>query len=139
MVGHAAPNFTVHSVTGATLTLSDLRGHPVLLNFWGVNCIYCRKEMPLLQQAYTQHRNDGLVIVGIDVQQDDVNSIVSFVSERNVTYPQFVQGSIDWGALYKVNDLPQSVLIDTHGVVREFDPKPFLDAPTLDQALRTIL
>jgi peroxiredoxin len=139
LVGRPAPNFTVTGVTGRRVTLRDLRGHPVVLNFWGVSCIYCRKEMPLLQTAYAAHRKDGLVVMGIDVQGDDVAAINTFTGERAVTYPQYLQGNTNWGALYNVGDLPESVFIDRNGIVRQFDPKPFLDAPSLAAALRTIL
>jgi peroxiredoxin len=139
MVGQAAPNFTVQGVDGKSVQLADLRGHPLILNFWGVNCIYCRTEMPLLQQAYARYRNDGLVIMGIDAQADDATSISAFVSERSVTYPMYLEGRTDWSKLYKVDALPQSVFVDRQGVVRELDQKPFLDATSLDQSLRTIL
>ncbi|HWE62135.1 MAG TPA: TlpA disulfide reductase family protein [Chloroflexota bacterium] len=139
MVGQAAPGFTVQSVDGTRVSLSALRGHPVVLNFWGVSCIYCRKEMPLLQQAYQQHRTDGLVIMGIDAQGDDASSINAFSAERAVTYPMYLEGNVDWAKLYTVGALPQSVFIDRHGVVRELDQKPFLDAGSLAQSLHTIL
>lgn len=139
MVGHAAPNFTVQGVDSRSLQLADLRGHPVILNFWGVNCIYCRTEMPLLQRAYQQHQKDGLVILGIDAQADDASSISAFTAERAVSYPMYLEGRTDWSKLYKVDALPESVFIDRQGVVRELAQQPFLDAGSLDQALRTIL
>ena len=95
--------------------------------------------MPLLQDAYTAHTKDGLLILGLDVQGDDVPSIETYISERTVTYPQFLQGNVNWGALYKVGDLPESVFIDRNGIIRQYAPKPFLDAPSLEQALHTIL
>jgi peroxiredoxin len=139
LVGRPAPDFTVRDVDGRPVQLAALRGHPVILNFWGVQCIYCRKEMPLLQQAYQRERSKGLLILGIDVQGDDPGTITSFAAQRSVTYPMLLQGNVDWAALYKVGDLPQSVFIDRRGIVREDDPKPFLDATSLQHSLRTIL
>jgi cytochrome c biogenesis protein CcmG/thiol:disulfide interchange protein DsbE len=139
MIGRNAPSFTVQGVDGGSVQLAALRGHPVILNFWGVNCIYCRTEMPLLQHAYQQYQKDGLVIMGIDAQADDASSIAAFTAERAVTYPMYLEGKTDWSKLYKVDALPESVFVDRQGVVRELDQKPFLDAATLDQSLRTIL
>lgn len=139
LVGQAAAEFTARSTDGTSVQLASLRGRPVVLNFWGVNCIYCRKEMPLLQQAYARAQRRGLVILGIDVQGDDAASVRVYAGQRQVTYPMLLGGSVDWGKLYRVNDLPESVFIDRSGVVRELDQKPFLDAASLQQALRTIL
>ena len=139
LVGQVAPGFTVQDINGHPLRLADLRGRPVVLNFWGVNCIYCRKEMPLLQQAYQQHQGARLAIVGIDVQDNDPTIIRTYVQQRGTTYPATLPGSVDWGGLYKVNDLPQSVFIDRQGMIRESDAKPFLDAGSLEQSLATIL
>src|SRR5579862_4297659 len=81
MVGRAAPDFILTGADGRPLHLAALRGHPVLLNFWGVQCIYCRTEMPLLQQAYLRYHNQGLVIVGVDDQADDAASVRQFAAE----------------------------------------------------------
>jgi peroxiredoxin len=139
LVGRQAPDFTISGADGKPIRLADLRGHPVLLNFWGVNCIYCRTEMPLLQQAQDTYRGSGLIVLGIDVQGDDAGAIHTFVSERGITYRMALGGSYNWGSAYKVDPLPESVFVDRNGVVREDDPKPFLDSPALLQALKSIV
>lgn len=139
LVGRQAPPFTITGADGAPVTLAALRGQPVLLNFWGVNCIYCRTEMPLLQQAQDRYGKEGLIVLGIDVQGDDASAIHTFVSERAISYRMALGGSYNWGSAYKVDPLPESVFVDRNGVVREDDQKPFLDSPSLQQALRSIL
>ena len=142
LVGKAAPNFTLRDLSGKQVQLADLKGKPVLLNFWAVNCIYCRTEMPLLQQAYQQHRDKELVILGIDVQPnvDDADAVRRFAAARKVTYPMLIDDQkVSVGLAYGVNPLPESVLIDRGGTVRRADASPFLDAQTLQRALDAIL
>lgn len=139
LVGRHAPAFTITGADGTPITLAALRGHPVLLNFWGVNCIYCRTEMPLLQQAQDRYGKEGLIVLGIDVQGDGAGAIHTFVSERAITYRMALGGSYNWGSAYKVDPLPESVFVDRNGLVRGDDQKPFLDAPSLQQALTSIL
>ncbi|HEY8286598.1 MAG TPA: TlpA disulfide reductase family protein [Chloroflexota bacterium] len=140
LVGKAAPDFTLTTVTGQTVHLAALRGHPVLLNFWGVSCPPCRHEVGLLQAAWRTNRDKGLVILGVDEQKDDGQSVAAFVSERGVTYPMLLDPSGAVGPQhYGVTDLPQSVLIDRGGIVRQVVPAPFLDPGPLGHDLAGIL
>jgi peroxiredoxin len=111
----------------------------VVLNFWGVSCPPCRREVPLLQQAYARYRAAGLIVLGVDAQEDGAQAVSAFASERNVTYPMLLDPHGSAGPLYGVQDLPQSFFIDRHGVVREADPAPFVAAGPLQQAIAGIL
>jgi thiol-disulfide isomerase/thioredoxin len=124
---------------GGTQRLAALRGHPVLLNFWGVSCPPCRREAPLLQQAYERYRAQGLIVLGLDAQGDDGQSVAAFAAERGLTYPMLLGASEVGGAAYGVTDLPVSFLVDRQGIVREASLSPFLDAGPLQEALRKIL
>lgn len=139
LVGKPAPDFTLPRADGGTLRLSSLRGHPVLINFWGVSCPPCRRESPLLQRAYLRDRARGLVVIGLDAQGDDGQAVAAFAAERGLTYPMLADSSGIGAARYGVKDLPYSILVDRQGIVRDANPSPFLDAGPLDQALRAIL
>jgi len=139
LVGHQAPNFTLRNVTGQLVSLNAYRGHPVVLNFWGVSCIYCRTEMPILEQSYLRHAPDGLVILGIDDENDDAASIRDFTSERGVKYTMLLDPNAQVGTAYGVKPLPESFFIDRNGILRAAEPTPFLDQGWLEQALTQIL
>jgi cytochrome c biogenesis protein CcmG/thiol:disulfide interchange protein DsbE len=140
LVGKPAPTFTLATIAGKPVSIAGLRGHPILLNFWGVSCPPCRREVALLQAAWTSDRARGLVILGVDEQFDDAQSVAAFADERRVSYPMLLDPKGAVGpALYGVKDLPQSVLIDRTGVVRQVVPAPFLDPGPLRQALAAIV
>jgi len=62
-VGEPAPDFKLQNLDGQYISLSDLRGKPVLLNFWATWCKFCRDEMPYLQQVYEEWSGKGLVVL----------------------------------------------------------------------------
>ena len=98
-----APDFTINLYRGqGTLSLADLRGKPVVVNFWGSWCPPCRAEMPDLQKVFQQFEDQGLVIVGIAVQ-DTERDATDFADEVGVTYPigpdDTGQTVIDYGVI----------------------------------------
>ncbi len=139
LVGKPAPDFTLKSIDGRSVHLAALRGKVVLLNFWGVTCPPCRREMPLLQAAYTRYRQRGLVILGLEAQGTDRQSVAAFASERGITYPMLLDAAGPGESAYGIKDLPVSFLVDRNGVVREAALAPFLDAAPLQKAIEQLL
>ena len=84
--GYMAPELTVTDLEGQEIRLSDLRGRPVLVNFWAVWCGFCRIELPEMQEVYQEHRDDGFVILAIDVQEEPAQ-VKAFVEELGLTFP----------------------------------------------------
>ncbi len=68
-VGDAVPDFTLQDLDGGSVSLSDWRGQPVILNFWATWCAPCRVEMPELQAAYEAYQDDGLIILALNQQE----------------------------------------------------------------------
>ena len=69
---------------GQTVSLADLRGQVVLLNFWATWCPPCRAEMPAIQQVYDQHKDQGFTVLAVDVLEQD-DQVDAFVAERGLT------------------------------------------------------
>ena len=117
--GDAAPNFTLKMLNGRTVSLSDYRGTPVLLNFWEINCVGCQAEMPGLQKEYaslqSQHR--GFVVLGVDVG-DDPALVRQFVQRRGFTYPVAVDGAASVQGLYDLRATPTCYFFVQRGVIR---------------------
>ncbi len=114
-----AADFTLTSVDGRSLRLSDLRGQIVLLNFWATWCPPCRAELPDLEAIYRQDGvPHGLTVVGVDVEES-AGLTQAFAKQYGVTFPLLPDpdGKVS-DHLYAVRALPTSFLIDRAGNVR---------------------
>jgi thiol-disulfide isomerase/thioredoxin len=116
-----APGFVLPDLLNASLeySLNDYIGRPVILNFWASWCVPCRFEMPALQRAYEDHRDSGLVVLGVNQTfMDNPVAARDFVDELALTFPN---ARDDTGttseALYQVMGLPISVFITADGEI----------------------
>ena len=85
--GRRAPDFELTSLDGKRVKLSDFRGKAVLLNFWATWCSPCKVEMPWFVDLQKKYGNDGLVVVGVAMDDTDTPKIAEFASEMGVNYP----------------------------------------------------
>ncbi len=114
--GALAPDFLLEALDGPETRLSDYRGQPVVLNFWAKWCVSCRKEMPQLIEAYDSHRDDGLVVVGLNLQESE-SIIRPFVDEFGINFPVLIDRDGEVGDDYRLVGLPTTFFIDRDGVV----------------------
>jgi thiol-disulfide isomerase/thioredoxin len=115
-VGFTAPELTITDLEGQEIRLSELRGKPVLVNFWAVWCGFCRVELPEMQEVYQEHRDDGFVILAIDVQEDPAQ-VKEFVDELGLTFPIIIDDTGVTTRAYRVRGLPTSYFIGPDGVI----------------------
>jgi len=115
-IGSAAPDFTLTDLSGKTVSLASLRGHPVIVNFWASWCGPCIEEFPLLQQAERDHATDGLVIVGI-VYQDRADAAASFMSRMGASWATAMDPGGRVATSYGIYAPPDSFFIDRNGVI----------------------
>jgi len=116
--GAAAPLFSAARLDGDTLSLSSLRGHVVLLDFWAVNCPPCRIEMPALEDIHRRYSDRGLKVVGITEMDPTPEEARRLVSETGVTYPILLDPGARIAALYGLEAHPTTFVIDALGKVR---------------------
>jgi peroxiredoxin len=114
----AAPDFRLRAFDGRSVALSDFRGKPVVLNFWASWCTPCRQEMPNLERVWKEFREQGLVVLGIDVL-DDEKDARAFLKALNITYPNVFDPDQTRMRLYRVGALPTTILIDREQRQRE--------------------
>jgi peroxiredoxin len=114
-----APNFTVRTLSGDKVTLSDLRGDVVLVNFWATWCPPCRLEIPGFQRVYDDYKDKGFTVVGLSTDEQGPGIVQRFVTDKGITYP-IAMATDDMRRLYGgVDALPQSFLLDKTGHVRK--------------------
>jgi peroxiredoxin len=116
-VGEPAPDFALRDPEGRVHRLSDYRGQVVWLNFWATWCTPCQQEMPDIQSFYDRHKNDGLVVLAINLQETGKRAS-DFVEARNLTFPVLLDRDGKVFENYKLPGLPDSVFIDRDGIVR---------------------
>jgi cytochrome c biogenesis protein CcmG, thiol:disulfide interchange protein DsbE len=120
VVGKPAPDFSLQTIAGKEIRLSNLKGRPVLINLWASWCPPCRYEMPGIQAAYEKYKDQGLVVLGVDFTvQDNLTDVKAFVQELNLTFPILLDetGDVSSG-LYGMRGLPTSYFIDPEGVLQ---------------------
>ncbi len=123
IVGHLAPNFTLATPLGETVSLTDYvdrdgdSGQPVILNYWASWCGPCRIETPELQSASLKFKNQ-VAILGVN-QGESAQTVTDFGLSFGLTYPLLVDQDNSVNRTYGVNSLPTTVFIDRKGVVRE--------------------
>jgi cytochrome c biogenesis protein CcmG, thiol:disulfide interchange protein DsbE len=114
LIGSAAPNFALADLDGNPVRLADLRGRPVIVNFWASYCASCVEEFPLLKSALAQHRTDGLAVVGI-VFQDRSEAARDFMSRMQATWPAAMDTTGEVAQTYGIFAPPESFFIDRGG------------------------
>ena len=135
-IGHPAPDFTLATLDGESLTLSDLRGQPVVMNFWASWCGPCRSEMPELQRLHDRLTDAGVVMLGVN--QGEEHDVVSrYRQEIGVDFPTALDQRTGVSQQYLVNSLPTTFFIDRDGVIQTIFIGPMTDA-VLAENLRTI-
>ena len=116
-IGDPAPDIVGTTLDGQPFRLSDLKGQPVVINFWGPSCVPCRDEFPLLEAKQAQFGPAGLAIVGV-LTDDPPAPATEFVAEFGATWPTVIDPDKAAKSAYRVIGRPQTYFVDTTGVIR---------------------
>jgi cytochrome c biogenesis protein CcmG, thiol:disulfide interchange protein DsbE len=117
MIGKPAPDFALKSLDGSTVSLSDLRGKPLMVNFWATWCPPCKEEMPVFQAAYEKYRDQGFEFVGIDMKEDE-RTVRNFVEEGGYTWTFLLDTTGQASNSYRVSAVPTTYFIDREGIIQ---------------------
>ena len=116
-IGNPAPDFTLTDMQGQQVTLTQFRGKVVILNFWATWCPPCREEMPSMDRLYQQFKDQGLVMLAVNVEENGFKAVSSFLNRNPHSFPILLDINADVQNLYQVYRFPESFLIDRNGSV----------------------
>ncbi len=113
----AAPAFTLASRAGGQVSLADLKGQVVMINFWASWCGPCRQEFPALDQIYAKYKPMGFTLVAINVESEKADA-EKFLASTPASFPILFDPDNVVSGKYGVSAMPTTVLVDRQGRVR---------------------
>lgn len=116
LIGKTAPDFTINTYDGKNLSLKDLRGKNVVINFWSSWCIPCKKEAIALEDANLRYKDNGIVFIGVNVW-DDYDNAVNFLTNYRSSYANGYDPENEVQIDYGVEGVPETFFINSTGIV----------------------
>lgn len=125
--GDTPPDFTLTSLDGEEVTLSDLRGKKVVLNFWATWCPPCKAEMPHMQKYYEQHaKEDNVEIIAVNLTKDErdfsadgkIDTVMTFRDSFELTFPILLDQEREVSPQYNIMTIPTTYFIDSKGYIQ---------------------
>jgi len=136
-VGQAAPDFNLASLDGGQIQLSELRGRPVVVNFWATWCTPCRREMPDFQSVFERFEKDGLMVIGLNVGEARVG-IEQFRDQVGFTFPILIDKEEEAQTAYRILPLPATFFIDRTGKINAIYQHQMSAAQIESEAIRIL-
>ena len=109
-----APDFTLQTFDGQTLTLSQFRGRVVVVNFWASWCIPCREEANALETTWRRYRDRGVVFIGVN-WVDTNKEALAFLDKYGITYYNGVDLGMKIAQAYRIQGIPETFFVDKSG------------------------
>ncbi len=132
-----APNFTLKDFNGNALTLSDLRGQVIIINFWASWCPPCREEAAYLEQTWEKYKDRGVVFIGVDYV-DTEKEALAYINEFKVTYFNGPDIGTRISQAYNIQGVPETFYVAKNGQLRGVKVGP-LQSPELDLKIEELL
>ena len=115
--GGKAPDFTLIGLDGKKHKLSEFKGKPVMLNFWGTFCPPCKEEMPAIQRQYDKWSQQGVVFLGVNLDQSPI-TVQAFMEQFKLNLPTLLDPKEEVRKLYGVSEYPTTFFIQADGTVK---------------------
>ena len=137
-VGARAPDFTLPVLDGQSISLSDLRGKAVVLNFWATWCGGCRAEMPYLQEVFEERAGEELSMFLINIAQGS-GTVRQFVQAYGLSIPVLLDSRGDVATRYEIRDIPATFFIDKEGIIQAIVVDVFSSKAEIGAYLESII
>jgi peroxiredoxin len=115
-VNDQAPDFTLPSIDGEEVNASGFEGKALLINFWGSWCGPCKNEMPAIEEAYNQYKDDGFEVLTINIRESEF-AVKKFLESNNLSLPVVMDKEAEVYDAYAVRNLPASFFVTPEGKV----------------------
>ena len=135
--GTYAPDFTLQTINGETVSLSDFRGKLIMLMFWKINCAGCQAQIPYTQAFYDKWSNDTTAVLTINVG-DSISAVQGYTTSHEITYPVLLDRNQSVARTYGLPGVPVSFLIDSEGIMRAYKIGPFQSQKEIEDAFTSV-
>ncbi|MFF5993495.1 TlpA disulfide reductase family protein [Lysinibacillus sp. KU-BSD001] len=116
--GDTPPQFKLETLNGEPLSLQDVKGKKVILNFWATWCDPCREEMPVFEAYDAKHEDVIVLAVNITKKDVKVEKIAQFVDDYGLTFPILLDETDDVSKAYEVITIPSTYFLDEEGIIQ---------------------
>jgi peroxiredoxin len=140
-IGSNAPELHLVRLSGEKLSVADLRGRVVFVNFWGTWCAPCRTEAPSLERMYRKLKPEGFEILAVSIDAPGArDEVVAFRDEFELSFPILLDPSKEVYRAYQATGVPETFMLDRDGrlVERLIGPRDW-DQPRYQEAVRRLL
>lgn len=132
-----APDFTLQTTNGETITLSKLRGQPVMLIFWSINCASCKYQEPFLEEFYAKQTNKSLKLITVNAG-DPPFAVEQHAASSNMTFPILLDTNRKVARDYGLPGVPVTVFVDSRGYITAYKIGPFQSREDIEKAVDSI-
>ena len=115
--GGTVTDFSIGSLAGGNIALSDFAGEVVIMNFWATWCPPCRAEMPGLNRFYETHRDKGLILLAIN-EEESAETVRPFIQANSFSFPVLLDAQGRVALQYSTRSFPTTFIIDRDGVIQ---------------------
>lgn len=137
-VGNLAPDFQLQNLDGQTVSLGNLQGKPVLINFWATWCLSCVSEMPYIQEIYEGWSDKGLVVLAINIGESSFK-VEEFRQNHNLSFTVLLDTKQNVAQKYNFQYIPTTFFIDKDGIIQEKVIGPFQNKTQIENRLSKIM
>jgi peroxiredoxin len=110
-IGDRAPDFAIVDLTGASISLAQWRGNPVILRFWDTECKYCRADTPSINYYFDQYQERGLKVLYVATGNETEARVREFIEVLDVAFPVAIDSDMKVAESYQVTIVPQTIFI----------------------------
>jgi peroxiredoxin len=118
-VGDPVPSFSLETLAGEITSSSIFQGKPHIINFWGTFCPPCVEETPALQRLHQKYKQQGLIIVGINLGEKPVVRVEQFIQRFQLTYPILLDPELRVRDQFGVTSYPTTFFVESSGIIKE--------------------
>ncbi len=138
--GRPTPDFQLQSLDGQTVSLSALKGRPVLINFWATWCVPCRMEIPVLQQLAedAEWKERGLVVLAVNLGEPP-SLVREFVEAFGISFTVLLDANLEVAVAYNAAAIPVTYFIDKDGIINDIKVGAILSRADLELRLKKLI